>query len=153
MEQLNILNRKSSNTVAYPDLAIEKFIGIDSNGDPTEFIRLLENKISFSLGSRPAVNENNIQTVYEDRRKALFGSVLRGPAAEWFDSLEAAAIWDKMKTQFTARFIDGKMQYPFRIAAEKLKRQLDENIKSYIHRIKTLVDKGWSTPPDADANA
>ena len=142
-----------ANTVAYPDLALEKFIGIDSSEDPTAFIRLLEKKISFSLGSRPATNENNIQTVYDDRRKALFGSVLRGPAAEWFDSLEAALTWDEIKTQFIARFTDGKMQYRFRIEAENLKRQPDENIKSYIHRIKTLVDKGWPTPSDADANA
>ena len=31
-----------ANTVAYPDLALEKFIGIDSSEDPTAFIRLLE---------------------------------------------------------------------------------------------------------------
>ena len=142
-----------ANTVAYPDLALEKFIGIDSSEDPTAFIRLLEKKISFSLGSRPATNENDIQTVYDDRRKALFGSVLRGPAAEWFDSPEAAFTWDELKTQCIARFTDGKMQYRFRIEAENLKRQPDENIKSYIHRIKTLVDKGWPTPPDAEANA
>ena len=36
---------------------------------------------------------------------------------------------------------------------ENSKRQPDENIESYIHRIKTLVDKGWPTPPDAEANA
>ena len=142
-----------ANTVAYSDVALEKFIGIDSSEDPTAFIRLLEKKISFSLGSRPTVNENTIQTVYDDRRKALFGSVLPGPAAEWFDSLEAVLTWDGIKTQFIARFTDGKMQYRFRIEAENLKRQPDENIKSYIHRIKTLVDKGWPTPPDADANA
>ena len=142
-----------ANTVAYPDLALEKFIGIDSSEDPTAFIRLLEKKISFSLGSRPATNENNIQTVYDDRWKALFGSVLRGPAAEWFDSLDAALTWDEIKTQFIARFSDGKMQYRFRIEAEILKRQPDENIKSYIHRIKALVDRGWSTPSDADAYA
>ena len=50
-----------ANTVACPDLALEKFIGIDSNEDPTAFIYLLEKEISFSLGSRPAVNELNIQ--------------------------------------------------------------------------------------------
>ena len=60
-----------ANTVAYPDLALENFIGIDSSEDPTAFIRLLEKKISFSLGSRPATKENNIQTVYDDRRKAF----------------------------------------------------------------------------------
>ena len=142
-----------ANTAAYPDLALEKFIGIDSSEDPTAFIRLLEKKISFSLGSRPTTNEkNNIQTVYDDRRKALFGSLLRGPAAEWFDSLEAALAWDEIKTQFIARFTDGKMQYRFRIEAENLKRQPDENIKRYIHRIKTLIDKGWPSPPAADTN-
>ena len=114
---------------------------------------MLEKKISFSLGSRPATNENTIQTVYDDRRKALFGSVSRGPAAEWFDSLDAAKKWDEIKTQFIARFTDGKMQYRFRIEAENMKRQPDEDIKSYTHRIKTLVDKGWPTPSDADANA
>ena len=142
-----------ANTVAYPDLALKTFIGTESSEDPRAFIWLLEKKISFSLGSRPTTNENKIQTVYDDRRKALFGSVSRGPAAEWFDSLEAALTWEGMKTQFTARFTDGKMQYRFRIEAENLKRQPDENIKSSIHRIKTLVDKGWLTPPDADANA
>ena len=140
-----------ANSVAYPDLALEKFIGIDSSEDPTTFVHLIEKKLSFSLGSRPTVR--NIQTVYDDRRKALFGSVLRGPAAEWFDSLEAALTWDEIKTQFIARFTDGKMQYRFRIEAENLKRQPDENFKSFIHRINTLVDKGWPTPSDADANA
>ena len=142
-----------ADTVACPDLPLEKFIGIDLYEDPTAFFRLLDKKISFSLGSRPTTNENNIQTVYDDRRKALFGSVLRGPAAEWFDSLEAALTWDEIKTEFIARFTDGKMQYRIRIEAENLKRQPDENIKSYIHRIKTLVDKGWPKTPDADANA
>ena len=84
-----------ANTVAYPDLALEKFIGIDSSENPTAFIRLLEKKINFSLGSRPATNDNNTQTVNDDRRKAVFGSVSRGPAAEWFDSLDAALTWAK----------------------------------------------------------
>ena len=119
-----------ANTVAYPDLALEKFIGSDSSENPTAFIRLLEKKISFSLGSRPTVNENNIPTVYDDRRKTLFGSVLRGPAAEWFDSLEAVLTWHEIKTQFIAQFTDGKMQYRFQMEAENLKRQPDENIKS-----------------------
>ena len=33
----------------------------------------------------------------DDRKKAFFGSVLRGPAAEWFDSLEVALTWDEKK--------------------------------------------------------
>ena len=51
-----------ANTVAYPDLALEKFIGVDSSEDRTAFNRLLEKTISFSLGSRHAGNETNNQT-------------------------------------------------------------------------------------------
>ena len=89
-----------ANTVAYPDFALEKFIGIDPSENPTAFIPLLEKKISFSLGSRPTVNENNIQTVHENRKEALFSSILRGPAAEWFGSLEAAITWDEKNTVY-----------------------------------------------------
>ena len=37
-----------ANTVAYPDTALEKFIGIDSSEDPTAFFRLLDKKKSVS---------------------------------------------------------------------------------------------------------
>ena len=33
-----------ANTVAYPDLTLEKFIGIDPSENPIAFIRLLEKK-------------------------------------------------------------------------------------------------------------
>ena len=103
-----------ANTVAYPDLALEKFIGIDSSDVPTAFIRLLE-KTNFSLGSRPTANENGQQTVYDDRRNALFGSVIRGPAAEWFDSLDTAVTWEEMKTQFINRSTDGKCKIGYEL--------------------------------------
>ena len=104
-----------ANTVAYPDLSLEKFIGIDSNEDPTAFLRLLEKKIGFSLGSRPVTNENNIQTVYDDRRKAIFGSVLRGPVAEWFDSLDAAFTWDEKKHTLLLDSLKGKCSTDFKL--------------------------------------
>ena len=60
---------------------------------------------------------------------------------------------NEIKREFIVRSTDGKKSFCFRIEAEKLKRQLDENMKSYIHGIKSLVDKVWPRPPDADANA
>ena len=84
-------------TVAYSDLALEKFIGIDSSEDPAAFIRFLEKNLSFSLGSRPAVNEYNVKTVHDDGRKDIFGAVSRGPIAEWFDSLQTTITWDASK--------------------------------------------------------
>ena len=86
-----------ANSVAYPDLALEKFIGIDASEERTAFIRWLEKKLSFSLGSRPAVNEYNLKTVHDDGRKDLFGAVSRRPIAEWVDSLQATITWARVK--------------------------------------------------------
>ena len=46
-----------ANTVAYPDLALEKVIGIDSSEDPRAFIRLLREENRFPLGSRLAIRK------------------------------------------------------------------------------------------------
>ena len=130
---INFNKKKMANTVAYLDLASEKFIGIDSSEDPTAFICFLEKKTSFSVGSRHPTKEKNVQTVYDNRWKALLGSVLRGPAAEWFDSLETILARNEIKTQFIARLSDGKMRYQFQIEAKNLRIQPDQNIKSYKH--------------------
>ena len=60
------------NIVAYPDLALDKLIGSDSS---EVFIRLFEEKISFSSDNRPAKKENNVETVFDNQSKALFRSV------------------------------------------------------------------------------
>ena len=40
-----------ANVVAYPDLALEKFNGLDPNEDAVDFFDMLEKKIAFFLGS------------------------------------------------------------------------------------------------------
>ena len=72
-------------------------MGSDSSEDILSFAR---KKISFSLGSKPAENEKNVQTVYDNCRKTFFGSVSEGPVAEWLDSLQATIIWDASKTDW-----------------------------------------------------
>ena len=54
--------------------------------------------------------KKNVQTVYEDRWKALFRFILRNSDADSFNSLEAGLTWDDVKTQFIDRFVDGKKQ-------------------------------------------
>ena len=43
----------AGNTVSFPDLALDKFSGKDSDQDAKFFPLTLENKINFSLWSRP----------------------------------------------------------------------------------------------------
>ena len=75
--------------LAYPDLALDKFSGTDPDQDAASFIQLIERKINFALGDAPA-NPDALAN-YTFRKKALFSSLLRGPAAEWYESNVEAA--------------------------------------------------------------
>ena len=70
--------------LAYPDLALDKFSGTDSDQDAESFIQLIERKINFALEDAPA----NLDALanYNFRKKAFFSSLFRGPAAEWYGS-------------------------------------------------------------------
>ena len=122
-----------ANPVAYPDIALEKFTGLDPTEDATKFIDIMETKIAFSLGLRPAAAGDE-QDLFDHRRRALFGSVMRGPAQDWFASIPAAENWANTRAAFIARFTDGKDKYLLRIEAENIKRQENEPIKAYIPR-------------------
>ena len=134
-----------ANVVAYPDLALEKFTGLDPNEDARDFLDIVEKKIAFSLDTRPG-DAGDEQDAYDNRQRALFGSILRGPAAQWYQGLAANLRWNDIRDQFIDRFTDDKDKYRRRIEAENIKRQPDEFIKSYIHRLSTAVDRGWPNP-------
>ena len=127
-------------------------MGIDTREEPTAVNRLLIK--NHFLGSGPKKRCNNVQFLKDDRRKALFRSFLSNPVAKWFESLEASITWNKIKTQFIARFTEGEMQYCFWTEAANLKRQPDGNKKiDYLFRNKTLVDKRWPSPSNDDTDA
>ena len=81
--------------LACPDLAIDKFFGTDPDHDAESFIQLIERKISFALGDAPA-DAGELEN-YTLRKKALFSSLLRGPAAEWYESdITNAKTWENV---------------------------------------------------------
>ena len=113
-----------ANIVAYPDISLEEYTGLDPSEDVTDFLSLIERKIEFLLGVRPGPGD--AQNGYDARRKALFGSVLTGPAAQWFSSLPAVEPWDDVRTGFLNRFTDKKDKNRKRIEVEIICRQPDE---------------------------
>ena len=115
--------------VQYPDLALEKFTGLDPIEAARDFLDIVEKKIAFSLGTRPA-DAGDDQDTDDNRQLALFGSILRGPAAQWYQELAAHLPWNEIRDQFTDRFSDDKDKYRRRIGAESIKRQPDEFIKA-----------------------
>ena len=98
-----------ANIVAYPDISLEKFTGFEPSEVVADFLSLIERKIEFSLRVRPWPGD--AQNGYGASRKALFGSVLRGPAAQWIDSLPPAEPWKDVKTGFLNRLTDEKDKY------------------------------------------
>ena len=129
--------------LAYPDLALDKFSGTDPDQDAEAFIRLIECKINFALGteSEAAADEH---VIYLFRKKALFSSLLRGPAAEWYAStITDAMIWNDVRTLFITRFSDGRNKFRHRMEVEHCIRADGEEIWNFLHRIKKTVDKGW----------
>ena len=137
----------AENTVSFPDLALDKFSGNEPDQDAKSFLLTVENEINFSLGSRPTDITERARYLF--RKKALFSSLLRGPAAEWYaDSINDAATCDQIRTAFIERFSDGRDKYRHRITAENYVRGNEELIKNFYHRVKGAVGKGWPSDPN-----
>ena len=128
--------------LAYPDLAVDKFSGTDPDQDAESFIQLTERKINFALGDAPG--DAGKLANYTFRKKALFSSLLRGPAAEWYEnSITNATTWENVRTNFITRFSDGRNKFRYRMEVEHCIRGGREEIRNFLHCIKRTVDKGW----------
>ena len=139
----------ANSLLAYPDVAIDKFSCTDPDQDAESFIQLIERKINFALGDAPA--DAGELANYTFRKKALFSSLLRGPAAEWYESnITNATTWDNVRTNFIPSFSDGRNKFRYRMEVEHCIRG-DEEIRNFLHRIKRTVDKGW--PDDMEGIA
>ena len=120
----------AENTVSYPDLAVDKFMANDPDQDAKSFLLTVEDKIDFSLGSRPTDNAERAHYLF--RKKALFSSYLSGPAADWYaDSEIDAATWDQIGNSFIDRFPDDRDKYKHRITAENCARGNEEVIRNF----------------------
>ena len=138
--------------LAYLDLALDKFSGTDPDQDAESFIQLIERKINFALGDAPA--HPDALANYNFRKKALFSSLLRGPAAEWYGStIEAATPWEDIRTNFITRFSDGRNKFRHRLEVEHCVRRDGEEIRNFLHRIKKTIDKGWPDDTNGIPNA
>ena len=129
--------------LAYPDLAPDKISGTDPDQDAEAFIRLIECKINFALGTEPD-EADDAHVIYLFRKKALFSSLLRGPAAELYGStIQDATTWKDVRTLFMTRFSDWRNKFRHRMEVEHCIRADGEEIRNFLQRIKKTVDKGW----------
>ena len=126
--------------LAYPDLAVDKFSGTDPDQDAEYFIQLIERKINFALEDAPG--DAGELANYTFRKKALFSSLLRGPAAERYENIITnATTWENVRTNFITRFSDGRNKFQYRMEVEHCITGDGEEIRNFLHRIKRTVDK------------
>ena len=122
----------------FNDVVMEKFSGTEPEDDADAFVKQVEHKIKVTLGQLPA--PGNDRENYLFRQRALFASLLHGPAAEWcavnINEENAAHTRNFIKREFRTLFTDGQDRYRFRIQAEKIKRTEREPIKTYLQRVK-----------------
>ena len=136
--------------LAYPDLAIDKISGTDPDEDAGSFIQLIERKINFALADAPG--DAGELANYTFRKKALFSSLLQGPASEWCESnITNATIWENVRTNFITRFLDGRNKIRYRMEVENCIIGDGEEIRNFLHRFKRTVDKRW--PDDMEGIA
>ena len=79
--------------VSTSDLTHDKFTGLDDDSNANEFIDMLNTKILFALGPNLAVGAGitaDHVAAFDNRKKALLKSLLRGPALEWFNQQPVA---------------------------------------------------------------
>ena len=129
----------------FNDVVMEKFSGTEPEDDANAFVKQVEYKIKVTLGQLPAPGYDRENYLF--RQRALFASLLRGPAAEGYaaniNEEDAAHTWDFIKREFRTRFTDGRDKYRFRIQAENIKRTENEPIKTYLQRVKkSLIEVG-----------
>ena len=128
--------------LVYPDLALDKFSGTDPDQDAEAFIRLIECKNNFALGTEPDEADAE-HVIYLFRKKVLFSSLLRGPAAECYGStIQDAMTWNDVRTLLITSFSDGRNKFRHRMEVENCIRADGEGIRNLLHRKKETVDKG-----------
>ena len=97
--------------LAYPDLALDKFSGTDPDQYAEAFTRLIECKFNFALRTEPEPGEL-AHAIYLFKKKALFSSLLRRPAAEWYGStIQDAMTWNEVRTLLSTRFLHGRNKF------------------------------------------
>ena len=138
--------------LAYPGLALDMFSGTDADQDVEAFVPLIERKINFALGDAPVDLDDLVS--YTFRKEALFSSLLRGPAAQWYENIiENATTWAATREQFIIRFSDGRNKFRHRMEVEHCVRGDGEEIRNFLHRIKKFVDEGWPDDMEGIAEA
>ena len=129
--------------LASTDMALDKFSGTDPDQDAEAFNPLKQCQNNFALGTEPD-HADAEHVMYLFRKEALFSSLIRGAATEWYlgTNLDAKT-WNEVRTVFITKCSDGRNKLRHRMEVEHCIRAVGEKIRNFLHRKKKTVDKSW----------
>ena len=84
--------------------------------------------INFALGDAPADPDEFAN--YTFKKKSLYSSLLRGPAAEWYENnILNATTWENIRTNFITRVPDGRKNFDtdwkWNIVSEEIEKKFE----------------------------
>ena len=82
--------------LSHPKMSLVTFSGNDPRQNATEFWNSVEQKINFSLGTTLPTDAAALANL-QNRRKALFASILTETALEWFNNTDPTRNLDQIK--------------------------------------------------------
>ena len=103
-------------------MSLVTFSGNDPRQNASEFWNFVEQKINFSLGKTLSTEPIALAS-HQNRRKALFGSLLTETSLEWFNTVDPTRNLDQIKECFINRFKDSRDQCKYRLEVEDATRQ------------------------------
>ena len=103
-------------------MSLVTFSENDPRQNAREFWNSVEQKINFALGTTLPADPTAL-TNHQNRRKALFGSLLTETALEWFNTVDPTRNFDQIKGDFINRLTDSRDQFKYRLDVEDATRQ------------------------------
>ena len=139
-----ITSTMANTHLAYPDLAIDKFSGTDPDQDVESFIELIYRKINSALGD--AAGDAGELANYYFRKKELFSSLLRGPAADWYENnITNATTWENVRTIFITRFQMDETNFDTQWKCNIVLEEMEKNFGTSYIASRQLWIKGGQT--------
>ena len=127
--------------LSHPNLAINRIVGTDSDQDAESLNQIKGRQTNFAFGD--ASGDAGEMANYIFKKKALFFSSLRGPAAGWYENIIKASTRENVGTETITGFSDGRKLFQYRMEVEPWSREDGEGIRVSLYGIKTTVKKTW----------
>ena len=132
------------NTSASIPEHMKPFDGLDLSYTPEEYLKQVEERLTFAIGGEPQNNPVKYRS-WHNRRMAYIQCSLIGTALDWYTNLLISykQQWNSFVLLFKKQFSSQKTAYYAEVEAISLMKKDIETVRHLALRVQQLVKKGW----------